>query len=107
MQTYQKEKLEELGVDIKRTLDRFLGNEELYFRFLKKLEKDKTCEGLRASIEDRNYEEAFKYAHTLKGLIANLGLEDVAKPIYKLTELLRKAPYEEAEIVQEMELVER
>ena len=45
--------------------------------------------GLLESLDQENYGEAFKYAHTLKGVSANLGLDPISRPASALTELLR------------------
>lgn len=97
MSPENREILEELGVDISTTLHRFIENEEFYFRMLRKLEQDHTYQALIEHMGEKNYEEAFKDAHTLKGLGANLGLGILEKDIVDLTEALRHPPYDEAE----------
>lgn len=84
-----KQKLIENGADVEGTLHRFMGNEALFSKFLLKFRDDKNYAGLEESLEQENYEEAFKYAHTLKGVSANLGLNPVCVPVSVLTELLR------------------
>ena len=77
MNEENKKLLLEAGVDLDRTMERFMNNEGLYLKFLKRFP------------EDPNYEEAFKNAHTLKGLSGNLGLEPFYQTISALTEQLR------------------
>lgn len=84
-----KQKLIENGADVEGTLHRFMGNETLFLKFLRKFKDDTNYAGLVESLDQGNYEEAFKYAHTLKGVSANLGLDPVCKPASALTELLR------------------
>ena len=84
-----KQKLIENGADVEGTLHRFMGNEALYSKFLLKFGDDTNYAKLVESLDQGNYEEAFKYAHTLKGVSANLGLDPVCKPVSALTELLR------------------
>lgn len=84
-----KQKLIENGADVEGTLHRFMGNEALFLRFLLKFKDDMNYAKLVESLDQGNYEEAFKYAHTLKGVSANLGLDPVCKPVSALTELLR------------------
>lgn len=97
--------LEELEIDIPQTLHRFIDNEEFYFRMLRKLEQDTTYQALTDHMEEGDYVEAFKDAHTLKGLGANLGLGILEKDIVELTEVLRNPPYDEAEAKRLFELV--
>lgn len=107
MLEFEVKKLEELGVERERTLNRFMGNEKLYLEFLRKFPVDKSYEGLHKNILHKNFENAFKCAHTLKGVVANLGLGHLMQPVYALTELLRQPPYRETSILKEMKRVEK
>ncbi len=62
-------------------------------------EEDKTFDELSKNIEARDFEAAFKDAHTLKGVAANLGLDLINETIKPLTEELRNAPYDEEKIL--------
>lgn len=84
-----KQKLAENGVDIKSTVSRFMGNEGMWLKFLLKLKNDQNFVYLKDNLLEENYEEAFKNAHTIKGMCANLGLDPVAKEASAMTELLR------------------
>lgn len=84
-----KQRLAENDVDVEGALARFVGNEALFLKFLKKFRSDMSYANLIMNLEEGNYEEAFKCAHTLKGVSANLGLNLIAKPTSELTELLR------------------
>lgn len=84
-----KQQLIDYGADVEGTLHRFMGNEALFLKFLLKFKDDTNYAGLTESLEQENYEEAFKYAHTLKGVSANLGLNPICEPVSALTELLR------------------
>ena len=77
-----KAELEEMGMDVDTTVNRFMGNEGLYLKFLNKFQNDQ-------SVADQNAEEAFKSAHTLKGVAANLGLDPIAQHASDIVELLR------------------
>ena len=91
--------LEKNGADVKNTLDRFMGKQELYVKFLNKYADSTECQGLIDSIEKGDYEEAFKFAHTLKGVAGNLGLIPIQDLSSDITELLRGK--EEPEIDKE------
>lgn len=84
-----KQQLIDNGADVEGALHRFMGNEALYLKFLIKFRSDANYAGLTESLDQANYEEAFKYAHTLKGVSANLGLDPICRPVSALTELLR------------------
>ncbi|MCR5828814.1 MAG: Hpt domain-containing protein [Lachnospiraceae bacterium] len=73
--------LGDYGCDTQTALERFLGKEELYLKFIKKFLDDKSFEELKGHIADSDYENALKSVHTLKGVSGNLGftaLYDVA-----------------------------
>lgn len=93
-----KSKLEESGADVQSTLRRFMGKEELYLKFLKKFPEDQNYQKLGESLEAGNYEEAFRNAHTLKGVAANLGLVPVQTVVSGLVEELRNKSAEEVDV---------
>ncbi len=66
-----------------------LMNDSMILRFLMKFPEDKSFSTLGSSLADGNTEEAFRAAHTLKGLCLNLGFNDLYTPSAELTELLR------------------
>lgn len=81
--------LETIGVDEREVMARFMNNEGLYCRILKKFMEDKSYEELKKSWEDEDYEAAFRAAHTLKGVSANLGLGGIRELSSTITEQLR------------------
>lgn len=84
-----KAELEEMGMDVDTTVNRFMGNEGLYLKFLNKFQNDQSVANIQQYITDQNAEEAFKSAHTLKGVTANLGLDPIAQHASDIVELLR------------------
>lgn len=84
-----KQKLAENNVDLDGALARFMGNETLFLKFLKKFGNDMSYTNLMLNLDQENFEEAFKCAHTLKGVSANLGLSSISVPTSELTEQLR------------------
>lgn len=100
-----REKLEEVGVQYDEVLARFMGKEDFYLRMLKKFLDDKNYEGLKQAVEQKNWPEAFTYAHTVKGLCGNLGLGALLEYIVPLTDEVRAQPYDEAKIMEYMDSV--
>lgn len=84
-----KEQLKNVGVDVDTGLKRFMNNEALYMKFLNKFLTEPTYEQLRECIQKEDYPEAFRQAHTLKGVSANLSLTLLADKVSELVELLR------------------
>ena len=77
MQARMKEKLGEAGIDISVALARFMGNETLLERFLKKFLDDTNYEKLVAAMDAKQQEEALTAAHTLKGITGNLAMTEL------------------------------
>lgn len=103
-----KHKLEEYGADIDSAIRRFMGNEAMYAKYLGKFLNDKNFTGLKESVAAKDYGEAYKYAHAMKGVTANIGLT----PLYDITagmsDILRKneETVDEAAICQMTEELE-
>ncbi len=89
MQEEFKQKLLDNGFEMDKTLARFMGKEDLYEKFLLRFQDDKNMEKLKSAYENDNMEEAFFAAHTLKGVVANLGMEPLLEPLTPLVEKFR------------------
>ncbi len=83
-------RLEEADFDVTGTLERFMNKEDLYLKFLKKFKEDKNMQELIDTIEQGDIETAFRSAHTLKGVTANLGINLVYKKVIPVVEILRE-----------------
>lgn len=66
-----------------------LGNDTRIEKVLRMLPRDESMGALRAAIEKEDCESAFRAAHTLKGIVMNLGLARMTEAIVPLTEALR------------------
>ena len=89
-----KKQLTEAGVDLDKTMERFMNNEALYLKFLKRFPEDPNYAQLKEHISAGDYEEAFRDAHTLKGVAGNLGLDPFYTVVSALTEELRSRKYD-------------
>ena len=79
---------ESMGSDFEGVLGR-MGSEAMVKRFALKFLDDPSYGNLVKAVEEQNAEEAFRAAHTLKGLCLNLGLEKLYKSAFEVTEALR------------------
>lgn len=77
-----------LGGDYESAFNR-LYKEELVCRFALKFLKDGSYDLLCRSLEEENYGEAFRAAHTLKGVCQNLSFTKLYESSSRLTEALR------------------
>ena len=83
-----KECYESMESDYEGVLGR-MGSEGLVRRFALKFPDDPIYLNLEKAIQEQNVEEAFRAAHTLKGVCLNLGFDRLYKVSAELTEKLR------------------
>ena len=77
-----------LGGDYEEVLSR-LRSERLIQKFVLKFLDDGSFDLLTASMAAQNREEAFRAAHTVKGMCQNLSFTALGKSAHDLTEALR------------------
>ena len=68
------DKLEDMGAEVDDTLDRLMGDEEMYLEYLKKFPDNENIHTLRKAVDAGDSDTAMKEVHTLKGVALNLGL---------------------------------
>ena len=86
-----------LDIDVEGSLaDRFMDNEALYTRFLRKLLDSQDFELLEQALAAEDYEELLRRAHNLKGVCANLGLNGLSTSFALLVQKLRNGCKEQA-----------
>lgn len=79
-----------MGADYEEVFGR-LRNERLITKFVLKFPGDPSFSQLQSTLEEKNVEEAFRAAHTLKGVAQNLGFTPLYEATATLTEVLRAA----------------
>ena len=84
-----------LGGDYDEVLGR-LYSEALVKKFVGKFLADKSFQMLESSLKDKNYEEAFRASHTLKGVSQKLSFTKLYQSSHEITEALRKKNYDQA-----------
>ncbi len=83
-----KECYDKIGADYEGVLQR-LGSEVLVKKFALKFLDDASFQNLQKALKNGDAEEAFRASHTLKGICANLGLDNLYTVSSDLTEQLR------------------
>lgn len=84
--------LQECYAQLKGNYDEVLSrlmNDVIVKKFLLKFPQDASYNLLISSLEEGKNEEAFRAAHTLKGVCQNLGMTDLSDSVSPLTEELR------------------
>ena len=77
-----------MGADYEEVFGR-LRSERLITKFVLKFPGDPSFSQLQSTLEEENVEEAFRAAHTLKGVAQNLGFTPLYEATATLTEVLR------------------
>ena len=99
-----RECYEAIGGNYEDVLGR-LRSEALIQRFTLKFLEDPSYLQLKQALENKNYEDAFRSAHTLKGICQNLSFDRLYEVSNELTELLRDRTGEQPGIPEAMEKV--
>lgn len=94
-----KESLLSAGVDYDDGLSRFLGNADLYEKFILQFPQDATFSSLRTAVEQGAVLDAFHAAHTLKGVVGNLSFKALWDVLLPLVETLRAGDLAGAKIL--------
>ena len=85
----------EFGGDYKEVLDR-LQREQTVQKFVLKFLDDKSFSSLETALQNRNYEEALCFVHTLKGICRNLSFTRLYESSSLMTEALKAGDFENA-----------
>lgn len=101
------EALAALGCDTGSAIERFLGDEQLFFTCFDSLLTDGDLDRIEQALDAQSAKEAFAYAHRLKGVCANMGLTPLYDECVKLVEPLRtgKIPSDAREITAQMQAI--
>ena len=87
MDAEKRSALEASGVDYEDGLDRFMGNEALYEKFLMKFLADGSYQSFVNGMESGDMHTAEQAVHTLKGTAGNLSIE----PLFYAADAMVKA----------------
>ncbi len=82
-----------------------LTSERLVQKFVFKFLDDPSHDNLHKSIESGNYDEAFRAAHTIKGVCQNLSFDKLYKSSNSLAEVLRSGVWNDEynDIVEQLD----
>ena len=79
-----------IGGDYDLIMSRMGNKEERVVKFLNKFSADPSFENLKQALSEKNAEDAFRAAHTIKGVALNLELQNLQAASDQLTETLRE-----------------
>ena len=84
----EKEFYEKIGGNYDEALGRLM-RDSLIRKFVLKFPADKNFDALKEAIGEERWDDAFSYAHTLKGVALNLAFARLSAATVLLTDLLR------------------
>lgn len=91
-----------IGGDYGETIKRLV-TEERILRFVRKFPADGSYAELKRALKEGLTEEAFRAAHTLKGVAQNLGFTALHKKASAVTEVLRGGSLDVADLMPELD----
>lgn len=83
------DRLADFGADTQDGVSRCMGNEDFYLMLVKMVPQDENFQRLYQAVEEDDLDHAFEAAHALKGVLGNLSLTPLSRPVEEMTELLR------------------
>lgn len=92
-----QDQLKNAGIEAKSGIQRFMGNEDLYIKYLYRFLEDENYKNLQKALENGNIKDAFFAAHTLKGVCGNLSLIKMESILKIMVEELRQGNLQQAE----------
>lgn len=101
-----KECYDAFGGDYESVRQR-ISKDEIIKKFVIKFLSEPSYDNLCSALESESYEEAFRAAHSLKGVCANLGFKRLEASASELTELLRHSNEEPVDKEKCKEVFER
>lgn len=77
------------GCDIEGALPRFIDNRDFYCRMLEQVPREENFSKLGAALDAGDVTAAFEAAHTIKGVMGNMGLTPMYEEVCYIVESLR------------------
>lgn len=96
-----RKKLLNAGIETETAIERFMGNEPLYLKFLLQFESDENYSRLCDAMERGDCQDAFVAAHTLKGVCGNLSINRMENILREQVEYLRNGELDKAQKMME------
>lgn len=76
-------------IDLEDAAERFMKNDELFKKFLFRFPAETGFHDLLDLLEEGKVEEAFKVAHSMKGVAANLALKSLNEALKPVSDILK------------------
>lgn len=76
-------------IDLEDAAERFMKNDDLFKKFLFRFPAEEGFHDLFNLLDEGKIEEAFKVAHSLKGVAANLALKSLNEALKPISDILK------------------
>lgn len=97
------DKLEDMGAEVDDTLDRLMGDVDLYAEYLYQFPENENIVKLNAAVKAKDCTTAEHEVHTLKGVALNLGFLPLTDACYDMLDKLRSdKPEDGLELIDEV-----
>lgn len=84
-----KEQCSQAGIDYDAGLNRFMGHQDIYEKYLLLFLKDESYRQLEAAMKKGDIKEAFAAGHSMKGVVGNLSMNDLYQAVIPFVDALR------------------
>ena len=88
-----------IGANWQEVYERFGCNDAIVKKFAIKFLEDPSFHDMKEAVAEGDTDRAFRAAHTLKGICANLGFKSLFEVSYEITEALRAGDMEQAKVM--------
>lgn len=89
--------LQKLNVDVNGTVERFVGNDDIYVQFLKEFSETDRFPDIYKALGSRDTDKLIMHVHKLKGVAGNLGMNDIYNAAEAVIQQLRDGSYDGTE----------
>ena len=86
--------LREIGVDVDGTISRFMNNSEIYVKFLARFPDEDRVTPIHEAIAAKDYDKLLAAAHKMKGVTANLGMNQLSAKAAEIVTKVRNGFYD-------------
>lgn len=97
--------LKSIGVEVDKTISRFMDNSEIYVTFLKRFPDEDRITPIKAAVSEKDFEKLAQSAHKLKGVSANLGMIPLSEAARKIEMKAKEKTFDGTD--EDLKLVEQ
>lgn len=96
--------LQKLNVDVNGTVERFVGNDDIYVQFLKEFSETDRFPDIYKALGSRETDKLIMHVHKLKGVAGNLGMKNIYTAAEEVIQQLKNGSYDGTE--EKLRLIE-